>query len=211
MALWLIPTEPAEPPPQACISPQELAWAAALPDRRAQQYRFSRAWMRCCLSERLDLSPDRIPLHAPPGRPPSLEEGLGFVSVAHTHDALALAWSHAPIGIDLERLDRSFDALRLAERFYCQRDRNGLETLPSEACRCEVLRQWLAKEAAIKWQRGSLARDLLAWSWSGSDDVAVHLRCGFRVRIRHHQWRHWLIAVADEEDLSGQVLQICLR
>ena len=210
MALWLIPFKSAELS-QVWISPQEMAWAGALPDRRAEQYRFTRAWMRCCLSRQLDRSPDQIPLHAPPGQPPSLEQGLGFVSVSHTHDALALAWSLAPIGIDLERQDRSFDALALARRFFCQRDLELLESMPSEACRGEVLRQWLAKEAAIKWQRGSLAHDLLAWSWSGSDEVANHTRCGWRVCIRHHQWQDWLIAVAGNPALSGQDLQIFLR
>lgn len=83
--------------------------------------------------------------------------------------------------------------------------------MPSQACRSEVLRQWLAKEAAIKWQRGSLARDLSAWSWSGNAAVANHLENGDRVRVRHYQFGDWQIAVACDVDQSGQDLQICLR
>ena len=133
------------------------------------------------------------------------------MSISHTHDALALGWSVLPIGIDLERSDRSFDALTLARRFFDCRDLDGLDSMPSEACRSEVLRQWLAKEAAIKWQRGSLARDLSAWSWSGNAVEAHHLEDDRQVRVRHHQWGDWLIAVASDVGQSGQGLQICLR
>lgn len=210
MALWLIPSAPV-PLPAALLSPEELIAADALAGRRADQYRFTRAWLRRCLSRHFDRDPGLIPVHAPPGQPATLDRGWGFVSISHSHDALALAWSVLPIGIDLERSDRSFHALTLARRFFCRRDLDGLNSMSSKACRSEVLRQWLAKEAAIKWQRGSLARDLSVWSWSGNAAVANHLDHGDRVRIRHYQFGDWQIAVACDVDQSGQDLQICLR
>lgn len=210
IALWLIPSPPV-PLPGDWLSPEELICADGLAGRRADQYRFTRAWLRRCLSRHFDCEPGLIPLLAPPGQPPTLKRGWGFVSISHTHDALALGWSVLPIGIDLERSDRSFDALTLARRFFDCRDLDGLDSMPSEACRSEVLRQWLAKEAAIKWQRGSLARDLSAWSWSGNAVEAHHLEDDRQVRVRHHQWGDWLIAVASDVGQSGQGLQICLR
>ena len=210
MALWLIPSAPVTLP-GGWLSQAELEWGDALTGRRADQYRFTRAWLRRCLSRHFDRGPDRIPLHAPPGKAPTLGKGWGYVSITHSHDALALAWSSWPIGIDLERLDRSFDALTLAKRFFCRRDLYGLDSLSPQACRSEVLRQWLSKEAAIKWQHGSLAKDLSAWSCSGDHEEAHHTELGLRVQVRHYRWCDWLIAVASDVDQLGQDLQICLR
>ena len=46
---------------------------------------------------------------------------------------------------------------------FHQRERSDLVALQGERLRCEVLDRWLIKEAAIKWQRGTLAGDLRFW------------------------------------------------
>ena len=199
------------PDAQVTLTERERSWENSLGAERAEQFAHSRRWLRSCLADRFRVCPDRIPLDAPPGHPPTLSAGWGWISISHSRDALLLGWSSQRIGIDLERHERSFAAEALCRRFFCADDRDALLRLAAAELRPAVLQHWIAKEAAIKWQRGSLAHDLLAWSWSGSDEVANHTRCGWRVGIRHHQWQDWLIAVAGNPALSGQALQSCLR
>ena len=147
-----------------------------MPESRLEQLRWSRGWVRHCLAGRLGVSPEQVPLLAPPGQAPALAAGWGHVSFSHCCDALAIAWSDQPIGVDLERLDRRFPAKALAQRFFCQDDQDALRGLVGEPLRQAVLRQWVAKEAAIKWDRSSLARG--TWStgsarpWPWRRDIA---------------------------------------
>lgn len=209
-ALWLV-QDRRWPPTVVPLSFQDETCAASLPRRRALQFRRSRAWLRHCLATRFQLAVDAIPLQAPSGQPPRLPEGWGYVSLSHSGDALLIAWSAQPIGVDLERADRRFAAEALASRFYCDQDRFCLAGLPLEQCRSEVLRQWLAKEAAIKWQGGALATDLVHWSWSGQQEMATHLDLALSVRIHqlaHQDW--WMAVAANTRDIAGQAPPLCL-
>ena len=208
-ALWLVPFQQRD----GCggiLSVEEHAWASELRGPRAARYRFTRHWLRQCLGDLLNLSPETIPLHAPPGQRPALETGLGYVSISHTDDALLLAWSGAPIGVDLERSDRRFAALALARRFFASQDVDGLDGLSEEDCRREVLRQWLVKEAAIKWQGGLLAKDLVGWSWVGDAPTAVHKSLDLSVRVSVGTCQTWWFAVAGDAATVGQNPLICL-
>ena len=68
-----------------------------------------------------------------------------------------------------------------------------------------------AKEAAIKWQGGALATDLVHWSWSGQQEMATHLDLALSVRIHqlaHQDW--WMAVAANARDVAGQAPQLCL-
>ena len=197
-------------PLPANVSEQESVWAAALPAGRSEQFRCSRSWLRACLAECFGVPPQHIPLRAPPGVAPTLTPGWGYVSVSHTRDALLLGWSRQAIGVDLERADRCFNAAALARRFFHADDRAALCGLSTEAFRREVLRQWLAKEAAIKWQAGSLAVDLSRWSWSGSQAHARHQDSCLQVRLQQLAVGHWWMAIAGNAGAAGQTQVVCL-
>jgi 4'-phosphopantetheinyl transferase len=145
------------------LSAEELAWGEALPLRRQGQYWRSRAALRQVLAPLLALPALQIPLHCPPGQPPQLGAGLGWVSLSHGGNATLIAWSATAIGVDLEAADRRFDALALMRRFYPPQEQRQLEVLAPEALQQAVLRSWLAKEAAIKWRQRSLAQELGDW------------------------------------------------
>ena len=208
-ALWLVPIEQWRTRPWI-NSTQEQVWAADLRGDRAERYRLTRSWLRCCLADRLLQPPECIPLHAPPGRKPSLAAGWGHVSLSHTCDALLLAWSTQPIGVDLERADRQFNAPALARRFFAAADHLSLLGLTPEDQRREVLRQWLAKEAAIKWQGGTLGSDLSSWSCPGRSVVATHQQCGLSVEIQQLSCLGWWMAIAGGNPARGQNSVICL-
>ena len=123
-------------------------------------------------------------------------------------DALAIGWSDQPIGIDLERLDRSLPAWPLAQRFFCVEDLKELQGLEAHPLRRAVLRQWVAKEAAIKWNCGSLAQDLQAWSCPSTAPLAHHRGRGVRVPIQRYEPGAWCLAVAGPK--ARQTSAICL-
>ena len=163
--------------------------------------------MRRCLADCFDLDPADVPLMAAPGAPPQLPPGWGWISLSHCPDAMAVAWSTHPVGVDLERLDRRFAAAALAARFFVSGDCQELESLQGESLRSAVLKQWVAKEAAIKWQRGTLARDLGQWSCTSDSCTARHISRQTLVPIRRVELESWLLAVAGGD---GQIGPVCL-
>ena len=195
-------------PPGVQLSSQEQQRAAALKGERCTSFRRSRLWMRRCLADRLGMAPADVPLMAPPGAPPQLPAGWGWISLSHCPDATVVVWSERPVGVDVERLDRRFAASALASRFFAPDDGQELRSLQGEALRRAVLRQWVAKEAAIKWQRGTLARDLAQWSCRADSRMAHHSRCQTAVPIcRMELLETWLVAVAGTD---GQIGPACL-
>ena len=176
----------------APLSPLELAWSQALPEQRRRQYRLSRAAMRQLLAPLVGLTPAQLPLHSPPGQAPVLAAGLGWVSLSHTADALLIAWSQQPLGVDLERADRQLDGAALLQRFFPERERHQLAQLAAEPLRQAVLRSWLVKEAAIKWRQRSLALELGSWCFDHQAGTLHHAGDGTRLCPRegaHGPWR----------------------
>ena len=160
--------------PWPWLSAQELGWGQALPALRRQQYWRSRAALRQLLAAVLDQPAAQVPLHSPPGAPPWLAGGLGWVSLSHAAGAVLLGWSHQPLGLDLESCDRRFDAASLAQRFFPMAECSQLADLPPEPLRRAVLRSWLAKEAAIKWRQRSLAQELGHWCFDHGSGQLSH-------------------------------------
>lgn len=205
-ALWLIP-EHQDLPSAVELTPAEAAWMHGMTKARAFEFRRSRLWMRSCLADCFGVDPTMVPLQAPPGEPPTLADGWGHVSLSHCHQAVFMAWSPDVVGVDLERSDRRFPAAALARRFYCSHDQWELDGLSAETLRWAVLKQWVAKEALIKMQRGSLAVDLRRWRCSADACQGSHPDLVNPVPVLHLQLNGWLMAVAS---VAGQVGPICL-
>ena len=180
------------------LSEQEQVWSRALSDARRAQFTWSRLWMRGLLASLLRVSPAALPLVAPPGEPPRLADGWGFVSLSHCRDALVVAWAPWRIGVDLERTDRALPSTALVKRFFCADERDALLQMDATVQRQSVLQHWLLKEAAIKWQRGSLGRDLRAWCCGAECSVVTHRTDG--VVLRAQSWRQadWSLALVLE-------------
>ena len=54
------------------ISKEEKEWSSSLPEKRKQEYRYSRCYTRLALAQLFDMDPLSIPLFSEPGKPPSL-------------------------------------------------------------------------------------------------------------------------------------------
>lgn len=191
--LWLRPLSAPEPL-TAPLGSEERRWCAALPPARQGRYLASRGLLRQCLAALLELEPEAVPLWSPPGAAPLLAAGLGHVSLSHSRSHVLLAWSPEPIGVDLEWADRPVPALALARRFFPAEEARRLEALPPPLRNRALLESWVRKEAAIKWQRSALARDLRHWCWDGERHELRHLQQGWRPGSCCRSREGWLCA-----------------
>ena len=207
-ALWMQQIGPDAPAGDLVVSSQEHAFAAGLTASRAQQFLASRGWMRSCLSTLHGVDPLEVPLSAPPGAPPQLPNEWGHVSLSHCADACLLGWSQQPIGVDLERADRKLHAAAaLVRRFFTEFEQGELMELEGDQLRQQVLDRWLVKEAAIKWQQGSLAQDLCFWEVSSNLRTATHHDLHFKVAAQLWSQGEWRLGVVVSKK---EFLQDCL-
>ena len=116
----------------AVLTPPERIWCAQLPPALRDRYSTSRRLLRHHLAALLGLRGELVPLHSPPAAPPRLAGGLGHVSLSHSGGQLLLAWSPAPIGVDLEWSLRPLQAAGLARRFFPPEEAERLLALPAD-------------------------------------------------------------------------------
>ena len=206
MVLWLFPIQSALMP----ISKIEQQWAGRLSPARSRQFRQSRGYVRHALACLWQIPALEIPLLAPPGHPPELANGWGFISFSHCCDALLVAWAAQQIGVDLERADRSFAAKPLASRYFSCDEQEAIAHLTGSALRTAVLEQWLIKEAAIKWQRGSLAKDLIHWRCNAKSAFAIHDALSHQVGVHRIHHSTWKMVIASDFSAMSHPPMLCL-
>ncbi|MEN6369880.1 MAG: 4'-phosphopantetheinyl transferase superfamily protein [Thermotogota bacterium] len=118
------------------------------------------AWtsQREILSRYLACAPRDVPLERDGnGRPFLRPSGSVEHSMAHSGDWMMLAVSCiGPVGLDLERVDRSLDVGRLAARFFAREDAAALAVLPSAEQAEAFFRAWTEKEAYLKGVGGGV-------------------------------------------------------
>ncbi len=157
------------------------------------------------------LEPLDIPLKAYPGEPPSLAEGFGYVSMSHCSDALLIGWSSVKIGVDIERKDRKFQADKLSKRFFSKYENCEIENLTPSQAKELVLKRWVIKEAAIKWQSGKIARNMNQWIWENKSSFAYHKKLGYKVKVYQQNYDQWTYAIALDCDSVTPKPIICLN
>ena len=192
------------------ISSEEEKWVQKLTPRRGLIYHFSRGCMRNVMSNMTGMDPLDIPLKAYPGEPPLLAEGLGHISMSHCSDALLIGWSSAKIGVDIERKDRQFQAHKLSQRFFSKYENCEIKNLTPSQAKELVLKRWVVKEAAIKWQSGKIATNINQWIWKNKSSYAYHQKLGHKVKVYEQSYDQWTYAIAiDGNHLTLQPI-LCL-
>tara|TARA_Y100001968_G_scaffold328607_1_gene376124 strand:+ start:3037 stop:3690 length:654 start_codon:yes stop_codon:yes gene_type:complete len=207
LALWLVPIAADLKP----ISFKESEWAKNLPVKRVRQFKHSRGYVREALSELFNFPALEIPLDAPPGKPPELPDGWGFVSFSHCLDCLLIGWSPKRIGVDLERLDRDFEVDKLTNRLFSKLEIKKLFKLTKQEKMHEFLKQWVIKEAAIKWQRGSILKDFSEWDTSQNSNKAIHKSLGYITDFYFLSYEYWFIAIALEKGSHNTQPILCQK
>jgi 4'-phosphopantetheinyl transferase len=148
----------------AVLDPQETARAAAFvfpADRH--RYQVAHVMLRRVLADRLGTTPGRLAFarlrcpacDGPSGRPvlvglapgESATSGLSF-SLAHSGDAVAVAVTRGPVGIDVER-EATGCVCSLASAMHPE-DAALVEALPEPDRHGAIIRWWVRMEAALK-------------------------------------------------------------
>ena len=205
LAIWFLPMNA----PLQAITTQEAKYANQLSRKKFRQYQHSRGYVREALSKIWEVPALEIPLDAPPGQPPKLAEGWGHVSFSHCCDRLLIGWSPKEIGVDVERADRSFKADQISNRYFSQAEKQLLSNLKGERLRTAVLKKWVNKEAAIKWQRGSLSMDIGKWELSKKSNIAIHNTLGYKIGVHGCYYNAWYIAIAFDNKFHKNPIIIC--
>ena len=207
LGLWLF-LMPSELLP---ISREEKKWVQNLTPRRGLVYHFSRGYLRHAMSNITGLDPLDIPIKADPGKPPLLAKGWGHVSMSHCSDALLIGWSSSKIGVDIERKNRKFKAHKLSKRFFTEYENHEIENLTPSQAKELILKRWVVKEAAIKWQRGKIATNINQWTWKNKSSFAYHKTLGHKVRVYQENHDQWTYAIALDENFLTHKPIICIN
>ena len=178
---------------QDVATQKELEIANRLSRKRATIFLESRAYIRQCLGNLFNLNPLEIPIIANPGEPPELPKGMGHCSFSHCNDAIILVWHENKIGIDIERIDRDFNYVKLAKKYFFK---SNSSNNTSESYKKSILNQWCAIEAAIKWDHGKLAEDIKEWQYSENEKILLHKKKKLKLKFTQINLYKWTISLA---------------
>ena len=207
--LWFIPKN------VSCdlLSKEEITWADGLSELRSHEYKHSRSHLRRVLANLFKMYYLDIPLFAPPSKSPELtNDDLGYVSISHSRNSLLLGWANSPIGIDIEHSDRKISLNGISSRFFTDYekmilnkiDKNDKNSSPSSA-----LKLWVSKEAAIKWQRGKLFKDIINWECNYETRKLINIKSNLEVNFKSFIFQRHHIAVASNCIKDDTTLLIC--
>lgn len=119
-------------------------------DTRSASGKLQSACAELALLLALKLGPGRLErpyyYYDEKGKPHFTDASLGHISLSHAGDMGACAWAHSPVGVDIERADRSLDKLRARLLSPCDSETDALIDI------------WCAKESYVKLTGEGLAR-----------------------------------------------------
>ncbi len=147
--------------------------------------------MRDALSALFNINPMKVPLTALPGKPPKLPNGMGHISISHCKDAFIIGWYQENIGIDIERSDRDFNYQKLSKKYF-QEDNIKNCNLNKYL----ILKKWSAIEAAIKYDRGKLSRDIKEWKYQKNQKKICHKSKKIKLNLTQVPFLDWTISIA---------------
>ena len=186
---------------------EEKEIAKKLSPLRAKVYLESRAFMRGCIAELLDKSPFEITLKAYPGEIPKIPKKDGNISISHTKNDLIVIWHEEKIGIDIEKTDRKFNYQCLAKKYFyknfdIQDEKNWKKK--------DILNNWSAIEAAIKWDGGKLSNDLKQWQYIKNEKKILHEKKKLKLKLHQLFYKEWTISIATQSnEFKHNELIIC--
>ena len=117
-----------------------------------------------------------------------------FFSISHTNNYIFIVFSKNNIGIDAESLTRKVNFLPIIKKF----DVDEQETIHSTKA---FLHHWTAKEAAIKWLGGSIAKDLNNLTFL--DNQLYYKGIQLPVFLTFHQFNAHLVALCSENRIEN--------
>ena len=172
---------------------EEKKIAYNLPIKRAKVFLESRALMRECLSDFLEIRPLDIPLKAYPGAVPQVPQNIGNISISHTQNVLIVILHEEKIGIDIENSDRQFNYQGLTKKYFQKRERTKNKIRIQKK---DILQEWSAIEAAIKWEGGKISKDLKEWEYVSEEKEIYHKNKNLTLTLNQFEYKDWIISIA---------------
>ena len=180
--------------------------AKRLTKKRAKIFLETRFYLRQSLATLFNLDPLEIPISANPGEPPILPLGMGYLSLSHCKDAIVIVWHQDKIGIDIERTDRRFNHKKLADKYFFNTNKTIDKNLFT---RIQILNQWCAIEAAIKYDHGKISKDINYWQYFESKKELIHIKKKLHLKFLQINFYQWTIALASKEISDLDFEMIC--
>ncbi len=178
------------------VTAEEIKTAKKLSNLRSKVFLETRAYLRQSLSKLFDLDPLEIPVNADPGEPPILPPSMGNISLSHCKDAIIIVWHQSKIGIDIERTDRDFNHIKVAEKYFFHTNKSIHK---KKLTKYMILNQWCAVEAAIKWDHGKLSKDINHWQYYEKPKELINNKKNLHLSYSQINFHDWTIALAYEE------------
>ncbi len=198
MKFWLIPFSNN----YKYISLFEEKISEGLSYKRSNIYRFSRGYLRYCLSKVLFLPCEDIPISSLPGKPPILPPKFGYVSMSHySNEAFLIGWSIKKIGVDLENINRNINPDRILKSKWFKNEKSLIRINKKNDLNREILKIWVIKEALIKSNFGSIFKDYDHWLIK-NEEKAVNYKLNISRNIFHTTINDWTIGLAFEEGIQ---------
>ena len=172
---------------------EEKKIASNLPIKRAKVFLESRAFMRECLSNFLNISPLDIPLKAYPGGVPQVPQNIGKISISHTQNVLVVILHEDKVGIDIENSERKFNYQGLTKKYFQKKERTKNKISIQKK---DVLKEWCAIEAAIKWEGGKISKDLKEWEYVSDEKEIYHKNKNLTLTLNQFDYKDWIISIA---------------
>lgn len=150
---------------EAILSEAELKRASRFAfERDKARFISCRATLRELLGRYAGIEPERVEFHyGPQGKPEMVGTERWHFNVSHAGDFAAIAIArHAPVGIDIERIDPDFPRAEVAREVFTQGEVDALGKIPREAQAAWFFQLWTVKEALLKAGGAGFSLDPLA-------------------------------------------------
>lgn len=196
LQLWILPINNE----RKLVTDYEKYLSKKLSPKKSKEFIYTRGCVREVLADLFFTKPLNVPLDAPPGKPPKLKNDLGNITFSHCRDALFIGWSDIKVGVDIERKDRNLKSASLIKRFYCEEEKRQLETLNHREKREKALKYWIIKEAAIKWQEGSISKDLPYWLIKEKQNKIYHEKQNILLNTEFQNYSLWSLGIAHKSN-----------
>ncbi len=190
--MWIYPKDL----PYQIISDEEMKWEKFLSKNAFKNYRYSRGYLRSSLAKIFNTTPLKVPLKSNPGEAPTLGSNNGYVSISHSIDKVFLAWAPENIGIDIEQKKRIFNYRKIVTRFFKDLEIKELSKIDDLSYGQEVLKYWVIKESAYKWQSKKDNSDFFEWEWIKNLEIALNKKKNLKVRTYFHNYQNSYLGIA---------------
>lgn len=144
--------------------PERSRAAAFRFDRHRRRFVIRRAMRRILLAHIADMEPHELTFSESDRSKPRLVGADFEFNTSHTHDVGVIATGDAPLGVDIEALDRPMDYLRFAQRTFTEEEFLDISKERDDDLHVAFFNCWTGKEAYIKALGLGLHKDLRSFS-----------------------------------------------